>query len=58
MNTLFVVSSKEPSIIEVPAMQFLMIDGKGDPNTSESYQHAVEALYSISYTINLCLKRG
>jgi DNA-binding PadR family transcriptional regulator len=44
-------------IVEVPAMNFLMIDGKGDPNTAESYQEAVEALYSVSYTLKFASKR-
>jgi hypothetical protein len=43
-------------IVEVPAMNFLMLDGKGDPNTSEDYQQAVEGLYTISYGIKFSLK--
>jgi hypothetical protein len=31
-------------------MQFIMVDGKGDPNHAE-YQQAVELLYTLSYTI-------
>jgi hypothetical protein len=38
-------------------MQYLMIDGKGNPNTSPSYQAAVEALYSVSYKIKFASKR-
>ena len=34
----------KPSIIEVPEMLFIMIDGHGDPNTSEAYQTALEIL--------------
>lgn len=41
-----------PSMIDVPAMNFIMIDGKGDPN-AEEYQNAVSALYSLSYTIKM-----
>jgi hypothetical protein len=43
-------------LIEVPAMNFLMIDGKGDPNTAVEYKQAVEALYSMSYGIKFALK--
>lgn len=42
-----------PQVIEVPELLFLMIDGKGDPNTSEEYAGAVQALYSLSYTIRM-----
>lgn len=45
-----------PSIIDVPPMRFIMVDGKGDPNTSEDYQAAVELLYGLSYTIKMSKK--
>ena len=38
-----------PGVIDVPAMLFIMADGKGNPNTSEEYQSAVEILYGLSY---------
>jgi hypothetical protein len=31
------------TLVEVPEMQFLMVDGHGDPNTAQAYQDAVEA---------------
>jgi len=42
--------------IDVPDMNYLMLDGKGNPNTSENYQHAVKALYSLSYGIKFAIK--
>ncbi|MCL1995887.1 MAG: GyrI-like domain-containing protein, partial [Defluviitaleaceae bacterium] len=42
-----------PSIIDVPEMIFISIDGKGDPNTSAEYAAAIEALYGLSYTIKM-----
>ena len=42
-----------PSIIDVPGMPFLAVDGKGDPNTSAEYAAAVELLYGLSYTIKM-----
>lgn len=44
--------------VEVPPMNFLMIDGHGDPNTSKEYSGAVEALFSLSYTLKFMLKKG
>ena len=35
----------EPALVEVPARQFLMIDGRGDPNTSPDYADAIAALF-------------
>jgi len=42
-----------PSIIDVPEMLFIAIDGKGDPNTSEEYTAAIEVLYGLSYAIKM-----
>lgn len=35
--------------VDVPPMQFVMVDGEGDPNVSAAYRSAVEALYTVSY---------
>jgi len=43
-------------VVDVPEMNFLMLDGKGDPNISGDYQQAVEALYTISYGIKFAHK--
>ncbi|MGB9928921.1 MAG: GyrI-like domain-containing protein [Methanosarcina sp.] len=48
---LYSPSAKGITLIEVPEMNFLMIDGKGDPNTSQDYQTAIEALFSVSYKV-------
>ncbi|MDT0346470.1 GyrI-like domain-containing protein [Streptomyces litchfieldiae] len=45
------------ALVEVPAQQFFAIDGRGDPNTSADYARAVEALYSVAYTIKFTSKR-
>jgi len=51
-------SSKQIAIVDVPEMNFLMIDGQGDPNTSVAYRNAVEALYAVSYTLKFMVKQG
>jgi hypothetical protein len=51
-------SAKNVEIVDVPQMNFLMIDGKGDPNTSQAFQDAVEALFSVSYTLKFMIKKG
>jgi hypothetical protein len=53
----YAASSKEVVFIDVPEMNFFMIDGHGDPNTSKEYSDAVEALYSLSYTIKFMIKK-
>jgi hypothetical protein len=47
-----------PELIDVPELQFLMIDGHGDPNVSERYREAIEALYAVSYALKFALKRA
>lgn len=36
-------------IVEVPPMQYLMVDGAGDPNTAVAFTDAVTALYPVAY---------
>lgn len=43
-------------VITVPATQFLMIDGHGDPNTSAAYQDALTAIYPVAYTLKFLSK--
>ncbi|MDR2163039.1 MAG: GyrI-like domain-containing protein [Clostridiales Family XIII bacterium] len=42
-----------PSIIEVPEITVIAVDGAGDPNTSASYKEAIEILYALSYAIKM-----
>lgn len=42
-----------PSIVDVPEMVFIAVDGKGDPNISAEYAGAVELLYGLSYSIKM-----
>lgn len=44
-------------IVDVPKMQFAMIDGQGDPNVSEDYKAAIQWLYGVSYTLKFASKR-
>jgi len=51
-------SAKKVEIVDVPQMNFLMVDGEGDPNTSNSFSDAIEALYLLSYTLKFMVKKG
>jgi hypothetical protein len=50
-------SAKKFSIIEVPPMQFLMVDGAGNPNTSQEYADAIATLFPVSYTVKFMMKQ-
>ncbi len=43
-------------IIEVPELQYLMVDGHGDPNTSKEFKDAVETLFPIAYKLKFMSK--
>lgn len=47
-----------PVAVDVPPLKYLMVDGMGDPNNSSEFQQAVEALYSLSYTLKFSLKKS
>ena len=42
--------------VDVPAMQFVKIDGKGDPNKASAYKQAIEWLYPVSYAMKFAAK--
>ena len=44
-------------VVDVPELQYLMIDGHGDPNTSPAFTAAVEALYPVAYKLKFASKR-
>ncbi len=56
LKYLYSPSATDFSVVDVPRMQFLMIDGHGDPNTAKSYTEAVESLYAVAYKIKFTSK--
>jgi hypothetical protein len=56
LKTLYGAPVGEFSILEVPPLNYFMIDGAGDPNTAPAYRAAVEALYATSYTLKFMSK--
>jgi hypothetical protein len=61
LKYLYQPSAKKVEIVQVPRLQFAMIDGaieKGmEPGTSPGFQEAMQALYGISYTLKFMLKK-
>jgi len=58
LKHLYRPSAKNVVLVDVPEMNFLMIDGQGDPNSSETFQDAVAALYPLAYTLKFMVKKG
>ncbi len=60
-KSLYLPSAKKVEVIQVPCLQFAMIDGaieKGsEPGRSPSFAEATQALYGIAYTLKFMLKK-
>ncbi|MDS1031010.1 GyrI-like domain-containing protein, partial [Bacillota bacterium LX-D] len=48
----------KPVLIEIPSMNFIMVDGCGDPNNNPGFKQAVELLYGLSFTIKMSKMKG
>ena len=57
LKNLYNPSAKEVTVVDVPAMDFLLVNGEGSP-TSPQYREAIEALFSVSYTLKFMIKKG
>ncbi|MEX1375848.1 MAG: GyrI-like domain-containing protein [Eubacteriales bacterium] len=55
-KSLYSPSSKQPSIVDVPAMNFAVLEGVGNPNNSKLFADSIEALFGLSYTISMSYK--
>ena len=58
LKDLYFPSTKEVVTIDVPGMNFLMVDGKGNPNTSKDFLDAIGALYPVAYTLKFKFKNS
>lgn len=58
LKHLYEPSAKKVEVVNVPQMNFLMVDGEGDPNTSKSFSDAIEALFPLAYTLKFMVKKG
>jgi hypothetical protein len=58
LKQLYNPNARDIVVVDVPAMNFLMVDGEGDPNTSQQYRDAVQSLYTWSYTLKFMIKKG
>lgn len=44
-------------VVTVAPARFLMVDGHGDPNSSQAYQDALQSLYPLAYGLKFLSKR-
>ena len=55
-SPLYKAKRDKPALIEVPELQFLMVEGVGNPNDSTDFMNAIQALYGLVYTLKFTLK--
>ena len=54
----FYMPKNKPELVVVPAMNYIAVRGKGNPNEPDgAYQHAIGVLMAVAYTIKMS-KRG
>lgn len=47
---------REFRMVDVPPLQYLMVDGHGDPNSAQDYADAIATLYPVAYTLKFASK--
>lgn len=61
LKFLYAPSAKKIEVVDVPAMNFIMIDGAIEPDhgpgTSPGFQEAMQALYGAAYTLKFMFKQ-
>lgn len=58
LKELYRAPSQKAVVVEVPAMNFLMIDGEGDPNIVPAFGEAMETLFAMAYALKFMVKKG
>jgi len=56
LKALYNPTAKEVTLIDLPKMNFIMIDGQGAPESAQ-FQQSIEALYPIAYSIKFDKKK-
>lgn len=54
---LYILKTSDITVVDVPVLNYVMIDGDGNPNTAETYAQAIEALFSVSFAIKRLMRR-
>ena len=53
----FYLPSDKPTIVTIPKLNYIAVEGKGDPNEVDGeYQKAMQLLYGIAFTLKMSYK--
>jgi hypothetical protein len=58
LKEFYTASARKPKLVDVPAHSFLMLDGAGDPESAPAFHEAIQALYTVAYTLKFGLKKA
>lgn len=58
LKHLYKPAQKEVGVVDVPPMNYLMVDGQGDPDKVPEFQDAIAALFGLSYALKFMIKNG
>jgi hypothetical protein len=58
LKALYSAPARKAALIDVPRLNFLMVDGKGEPGSTPAFQEAIALLYSTSYTLKSGSKKA
>ena len=56
-KALYAPTAKDFTLVDVPPITFVMVDGHGDPNTVPAYLEAVQALFTVSYAVRALARK-
>lgn len=57
LKAFYAPSAKQVSLVDVPPINFIMVDGAGDPNHSPDYAAAIAALFAVAYGAKFAMKK-
>jgi len=57
LKHLYKPTAKKVEIVNVPKMNYLLVDGVGEPG-NQAFQDAIEALFGLSYTLKFMIKKS
>ena len=58
LKQLYGPSARQVVEVDVPSMRFLIVDGRGDSDSSQEFADSVEALFAVSYALKFMVKKG
>lgn len=58
LKELYAPRARDFEVVTVPPLNYLMLDGHGNPGTAPAYAAALEALFSVSYAVKFASKHA